>query len=70
MHITFSQDDIVYIEATKILRPHAKYGATVNRKLTEIYHRCTGEEVDEKSCCMSERAIFYNNFMEWYESIK
>lgn len=70
MHVIIDEADKAYIEATKTLRPLAKFGSTVNRKLVEIYTRYTGEQVENKTCCSSERAIFYNNFMQWYESIE
>jgi hypothetical protein len=69
MHSNLTQTDIDYIESVKTLRPLAKYGSSVNRNLVEIYSRCTGEQAENKTCCSSERAIFYNHFFDWYESI-
>lgn len=68
MQSTIEQVDKDYIEATKTLRNLQKFGSTVNRRLVEIYTKYTGEQVEQKSCCASERAIFYKEFMQWYES--
>ena len=67
MQSTIEQVDKDYIEATKDLRPLQKFGSTVNRRLVEIYTKYTGEVVENKTCCSSERAIFYREFMKWYE---
>ena len=67
MQSTIEQVDKDYIESTKSLRPLQKYGSTVNRRLVEIYTKYTGEKVEQKSCCSSERSIFYTEFMKWYE---
>ena len=69
MHTTISQDDQTYIEGVQSLRDLVKYGSTVNRRLVDIYQRYTGEVIEQKSCCSSERKIFFNQFMEWYNSI-
>ena len=69
MHTTISQDDQTYVEGVQNLRDLVKYGSTVNRRLVDIYQRYTGEVIEQKSCCSSERKIFFNQFMEWYNSI-
>jgi len=69
MHAIISQDDQTYVEGVQSLRDLVKYGSTVNRRLVEIYERYTGEKIEQKSCCSSERKIFFNQFMEWYNSI-
>lgn len=66
---SISQTDQEYIERTRNLRKLEKYGSTVNRRLVAIYKQATGIEVENKTCCASERAIFYNEFLTWYESL-
>lgn len=70
MHITIEQADKDYINEVHKLRDLVKYGSTVNRKLVEIYTKYTGEKVENKSCCASERKIFLIQFMEWYNSLQ
>ena len=69
MHIDIEEADEKYINEVEKLRDLVKYGSSVNRRLVEIFAKYTGEVVEQKSCCASERKIFLNQFMAWHNSL-